>query len=273
MKILLAMGHSANNYDSKTSDPGSIGADGQKEAYRNHQMAHNLASYLVGNYDVDVDVLPEKDIKGTRVIKNRKGYDYALSIHFNAIGGHNATGTECLYIRRLDSATKIVNVVSNALQIRNRGAKKDVRGLYMLNIGFDNLVEICFHDNPNDLASYNNHQTELISGLGKCIAEINGLSGRKAPVVSAYNLTRSLYYKLDSKKKIVIHGDDVKALQNILNKLGFTDAKGKRLVADGFFGSKTSEAVIKMQTKYKIGIDGIVGGQSARALKWTYKGA
>lgn len=50
-------------------------------------------------------------------------------------------------------------------------------------------------------------------------------------------------------------GNDVKALQSELNKLGYG------LSADGIYGPKTRAAVVRFQKKYKLGVDGLAGKQ------------
>lgn len=57
-------------------------------------------------------------------------------------------------------------------------------------------------------------------------------------------------------------GDDVKDLQNRLNKLGYDCGK-----ADGKFGNNTRKGVIAFQKAAKIGVDGKFGAKSFAALK------
>ena len=52
-------------------------------------------------------------------------------------------------------------------------------------------------------------------------------------------------------------GVDVKELQQNLTKLGFNIG-----TADGIFGNKTEDAVLKFQQKYGLAIDGVVGPQT-----------
>jgi peptidoglycan hydrolase-like protein with peptidoglycan-binding domain len=56
-------------------------------------------------------------------------------------------------------------------------------------------------------------------------------------------------------------GDDVKAMQTTLNKLGFT------LVADGIFGEKTHNAIITMQTIFGYDADGMAGPATLKLLE------
>lgn len=163
MKILLSAGHGG-------TDSGSIGADNGKEKDRTLTLANKVASYLK-NAGHTVTVNTEKNSSGTWRFNNRNGYDYALSIHFNAFNG-SATGTECWYKGTQKKAGDLSSKVASVLGVNNRGAKSTTT-LYMMNIGFDNLIEICFHDNKSDLEKYNAN----IDKVAKAIADvINGSS-------------------------------------------------------------------------------------------------
>lgn len=163
MKILLSAGHGG-------TDGGSIGVDKGKEKDRTIDLANRVATYLK-NAGHNVTVNQEKTSSGAWCFKNRNGYDYALSIHFNAFNG-TATGTECLYKTSLGKAQELSKAVADILGIKNRGAKQRT-DLYMMNIGFDNLIEVCFHDNGSDLSAYNANKDKV----AQVIAEtINGKS-------------------------------------------------------------------------------------------------
>lgn len=62
--------------------------------------------------------------------------------------------------------------------------------------------------------------------------------------------------------KMGCSGDDVKRLQETLNKLGF-----KCGTPDGIFGAKTKTAVMVFQSAYGLKADGIVGTQTRTALQ------
>ena len=161
MKILLSAGHGG-------TDGGSTGADNGKEKDRTWTLTNKVATYL-RNAGHNVTVNTEKTSNGSWRFKNRSGYDFALSIHFNAFDG-TATGTECWYKGTQKKASTLSSAVANVLEIKNRGAKATTT-LYMMNIGFDNLLEVCFHDNSNDLNKYNAN----IDKVAKAIADtING---------------------------------------------------------------------------------------------------
>lgn len=63
-------------------------------------------------------------------------------------------------------------------------------------------------------------------------------------------------------------GQDVRQLQERLNALGYTDANGQPLSADGEFGQKTKEAVEAFQRDHDgLTVDGIAGPDTFSALK------
>lgn len=180
MKILLSAGHGG-------TDSGSIGSDKGKEKDRTINLANKVASYL-RNAGHTVTVNTEKTSNGSWRFKNRSGYDFALSIHFNAFDG-TATGTECWYKGTQKKASTLSSAVANVLGIKNRGAKATTT-LYMMNIGFDNLLEVCFHDNSNDLNKYNAN----IDKVAKAIADtINGGSTGGSTSSSSNNNSTSSY--------------------------------------------------------------------------------
>ncbi|MFK2904365.1 peptidoglycan-binding protein [Dyella ginsengisoli] len=63
------------------------------------------------------------------------------------------------------------------------------------------------------------------------------------------------------------HGHAVVALQTELAQLGFTDSHGHRIKHDGDFGPSTRFAVETFQRKHSLKADGIVGHDTAEALK------
>lgn len=189
MKILLSAGHGG-------TDGGSTGADNGKEKDRTWTLTNKVATYL-RNAGHNVTVNTEKTSNGSWRFKSRSGYDFALSIHFNAFDG-TATGTECLYKGTKKKADELSSAVASAIGVRNRGAKSRPN-LYMMNIGFDNLIEVCFHDNSNDLNKYN----VAVDKVAKAIADVvNGVkisTSNTKPVSS--NVTGKITYQSYDNKK------------------------------------------------------------------------
>lgn len=187
MKILLSAGHGGK-------DVGSIGADKGYEKDRTLDLA-NLIAIKLRSVGHDVTVNQEKNSNGNWSLKNRNGYDYSLSIHFNAFNG-NATGVECLYKNKDGKATELSKKVASVLGLKNRGAKKRT-DLYMLNIGFDNLIEVCFHDNQNDLAAYNKKKNEVANIIAEVINGSEIVSNSK---VTTKDEKINVYYRVKTQK-------------------------------------------------------------------------
>lgn len=61
-------------------------------------------------------------------------------------------------------------------------------------------------------------------------------------------------------------GSNVKSLQQKLNKVGITDANGKKLEEDGSFGDNTLYAVKAFQKKYGLEVDGLAGKDTISKL-------
>lgn len=178
MHILLSAGHGG-------IDSGSIGSDKGKEKERTMELV-NLVANKLRNMGCTVTTKQEKNWLGW-TSSNRNGYNYALSIHFNSFN-ESATGTECFYKNSVGKASDLAKVVSNAMGIKNRGAKQ-TENLRMLNIGFDNLLEICFHDNPNDLSKYNANKDAVATAIANAITggkTVNTATTTSKPSNSTY---------------------------------------------------------------------------------------
>lgn len=67
------------------------------------------------------------------------------------------------------------------------------------------------------------------------------------------------------------HGAEVLKLQQTLQQLGYKDAKGNELNADGAYGQRTGEAVKAFQRAHALQEDGVVGGDTLKALKQAEK--
>ena len=230
MKILLSAGHGG-------TDSGSIGADNGKEKDRTLNLTNKVANYL-RNAGHSVTVNTEKTSSGAWRFKNRSGYDFALSIHFNAFNG-TATGTECWYKGTQKKAGDLSSKVANVLGIKNRGAKATTT-LYMMNIGFDNLIEVCFHDNKSDLDKYN----AKIDEVAKAIADvINGSSTPSSGSSSSSSSSSSAGYTGDITYQ---SWDNVKNewLPEVVN---YSDYAGNFGNAMGGLRAKCKYGEIKMQ--------------------------
>ena len=75
------------------------------------------------------------------------------------------------------------------------------------------------------------------------------------------NINELLNRKFDDLLRIGSKGNDVKEIQELLNKHGYD------LLSDGIFGQLTEQAVRDFQYKNKLTVDGIVGPKTIAALK------
>lgn len=67
------------------------------------------------------------------------------------------------------------------------------------------------------------------------------------------------------------HGAEVLKVQQTLQQLGYRDAKGNELNSDGAYGQRTGEAVKAFQRAHGLQDDGVVGGDTLKALKQAEK--
>ena len=212
MNILLSTGHG-------NIDGGSIGYDKGKEKDRTKELG-NLVAAKLREAGHTVTVMEEKTYNSNWNIKNRNGYEYAVSIHFNAFNG-NATGTEVLYKNSLGKAPELSKRIANVLGIKDRGAKKRT-DLYMMNIGFDCLIETCFHDNKGDLEAYNGRKNEVATTIAEVI---NG--GSIAPKPASKSVTEIAKEVIAGKwgngvvrkTKLTEAGYDYNTIQRLVNDI------------------------------------------------------
>lgn len=187
MKIAIRGGHSLD----------VRGAHGiVDEVTEDRKIYAKVAEYLKQLGHSVLDVTPTysrtsaKDLSTAVNKANAWGADYFCSVHINAGGGH---GVEVLYIssKGKEYADRIVKKIA-ALGFTNRGAKKDVRGLYEFKHvkAPNNIIECFFCDSKDDVALYNKLGIEKIA---KAIAE--GITGQtvQAPKPAPKAETNTIY--------------------------------------------------------------------------------
>jgi len=216
-------------------NPQSQGANGiVNEIIEDRKILASTNKWLkIDNQEV-TDVTPgncvsAEDLKyGVDQAKLHKA-DIFASIHLNAGGGK---GAEVLYSLASTQGKELATRVSNSiakLGFVNRGAKIDSRGLYELRrTPMPAIIIECFFcDSKIDVELYNKVGADK---LGKAIAE--GIVGHeiKEPVIEP-----KINYVLETQK--------------FLNKLGITDYDNKKLIEDGFTGTRTRTALNKLVLK------------------------
>ena len=88
-----------------------------------------------------------------------------------------------------------------------------------------------------------------------------GLATWNALFSSSSNSTGSSYTRLLKLTSPLMYGEDIKAVQNKLNSLGFNCG-----TADGYYGNATKNAVISFQSAKGIDTDGVVGPTTWKLL-------
>lgn len=198
MKILIMAGHSQNGY------PGSGASKYINESNETRRLGPKVVQYLKA-VGVDADYIQHDKPRTSNYLKeqvtkanNMGTYDCVVQLHFNAGSSDpngNTTGTETYYA---SSKGKVFSDRVNAklsTLFKDRGSKKDTRGLYWLKYTKcpSILIEVCFVDDKDDSRIYLNN----IDKVAKLIAE--GLSNKS---VAAQATDDSF------KVKVIYDGED-----------------------------------------------------------------
>lgn len=185
MKILLISGHG-------NGDPGAVSRiDGI--CYREYEQTRRVTEALkkaLSPY-CEADIYPTSHnayhdyhagvLTSTAKFKN---YDYVLEVHFNAISASGydgkTKGVEC-YVTRGEKGTGVENLICKkvaAVGLRNRGVKR--YNYAVINTAKKNgvssaLLEVCFIDDPDDMAVYLKRFDDIVNAIANGIAEGFGL--------------------------------------------------------------------------------------------------
>ena len=181
MKLLLIAGHGAG-------DPGAVG-NGFQEATETRKVVAALAQALEGCCDVDTyptDRNAYSDYKARQLTKTAQfaRYDYVLEIHFNAIKTSTADGktkgVEC-YVTTAEPSTAVEQAMVAAIAavgLTNRGVKRNNWAVInqARKAGTSSaLLEICFIDDPDDMAVYAAKQSDIVEAIAMSIIDGFGL--------------------------------------------------------------------------------------------------
>jgi hypothetical protein len=186
MKILIMAGHSQNGY------PGSGASKYINESNETRRLGPKVVQYLKA-VGIDADYIQHDKPRTSSYLKeqvtkanNMGTYDCVVQLHFNAGSSDpnsNTTGTETYYASSKGKAfSDRVNAKLSTL-FKDRGSKKDTRGLYWLKYTKcpSILIEVCFVDDKDDSRIYLNN----IDKVAKLIAE--GLSNKSVAAGTVEN--------------------------------------------------------------------------------------
>lgn len=213
-KILIMAGHSQNGY---------LGSGASKyinESNETRRLGPKIAANLKSlGFDVDYiqhDKPRTKNYLKEQVSKaNSMGtYDCVVQIHFNAGSSdpnRNTTGTETYYTSNKGKVySDRVNAKLSTL-FKDRGSKKDTRGLYWLkNTRCPAiLIEVCFVDDKDDANIYLNNIDKVAQLIAEGIAGENIKSNKPTDsfkVKVTYNGKDGLNIRKDASSKSDIVG-------------------------------------------------------------------
>ena len=152
------------------SDPGAIGVNGRREAIETMHF-RDLVNTELRRLGKTVVQDNDNETLGQYLGRiNPTDKDVVVEPHFNAFNG-KATGVEVLVPNDANDRSKamakeLVDGFARIMGIANRGVKTEsqsARGrlALMRKQGAVALIEICFIDNPNDMAAYDRNKGNL----------------------------------------------------------------------------------------------------------------
>lgn len=181
MKLLLIAGHGAG-------DPGAVG-NGYQEAVETRKMVAALAQALEGccdvaTYPTDRNAYADYNAGQLNATAQFAQYDYVLEIHFNAVKASTADGktkgVEC-YVTTAEPGTAVEQAMVKAIAavgLTNRGVQRcnwAVINQARKAGASSALLEICFIDDPDDMALYVAKQSAIVEAIAMSIIDGFGL--------------------------------------------------------------------------------------------------
>ena len=228
MKLLLIAGHGAG-------DPGAVG-NGFQEATETRKVVAALAQALEGCCDVDTYPTSRNayaDYKAGQLTKTAQfaQYDYVLEIHFNAVKASTADGktkgVEC-YVTTAEPGTAVEQAMVAAIAavgLTNRGVKRnnwDVIQQARKAGTSSALLEICFIDDPDDMAVYAAKQSDIVEAIAMSIIDGFGLQ-RPEPEQEETMTGKEIYDALNAYTATVPVPDWAKKELEEAKAVGITD--------------------------------------------------
>ncbi|WP_300887411.1 peptidoglycan-binding protein [uncultured Clostridium sp.] len=250
-KIFIDPGHGG-------SDPGASG-NGLDEKNVVLSISKKIGNILVSKgfevrFSRSTDIAVSLSDRSAQA--NAWGADLFVSIHCNSATASSANGTECYTHPTVNSSTKLLSknmasALANRLGLTNRGHKEANFAVLRLSNMPSILIETAFINNSGDANKLKTREDEFASVIANQIANtsIDGSTGG-----SSNGNTSSEYSRDLEVTSPLMYGEDVRAVQNKLNSLGFNCG-----TPDGYYGNDTKNAVIKLQMAFGITADGIVG--------------
>ena len=250
-KVFIDPGHGG-------TDPGASG-NGLYEKEVVLSIAKKVGNILISKgFDVEFSRSTDTyvSLSDRAAQANAWDADLFVSIHCNSATSSSANGTECYTSPTSNTSTKslsknMASALASKLALTNRGHKEANFAVLRLSNMPSILIETAFINNANDANKLKTRENDFASVIANQIANtsIDSSTGGSSNGNTSAEYSRNL--KVTSP---LMYGEDIKAVQNKLNSLGFNCG-----TADGYYGNDTKNAVINLQNTFGITADGIVG--------------
>ncbi|MBR2365899.1 MAG: N-acetylmuramoyl-L-alanine amidase [Oscillospiraceae bacterium] len=188
MKILLIAGHGAGDAGAVST----INGVKYREAEETRVVVGLIADELRNRFNAEVGIYNTardafKDASAGFLSTAVKGYDYVCEVHFNAIRADHANGKTKgveVYVTNAERSIGVELQICRklaALGLTNRGVKRKdfdvIKTAKKVGVSAA-LVEVCFLDDPDDMAVYLKDKRAVARAIADGIAEGFGLSAR-----------------------------------------------------------------------------------------------
>ena len=268
-KIAIYAGHGG-------ADSGAVGQSGELEKDYTLRIATSAINALnASGYDTITNRTSDvsRDIAADADAANSVGVDYVAEIHLNSNSGTPATGTEVFYSitggKGQQLAQNILNEIT-ALGYKSRGIKtkkgasgRDYFGIIRRTTAPAVLIEVCFINNPDDMARLDCEAAGRAIASG--IMKMYGGAGDNQESGTGGGSNSQLG-----------SGDGV--IRNIQSAMN--DRYGCGIAVDGIYGAKTKKALVTgLQTELNaqygrgLAVDGIFGSKTKAACVTVRKNA
>jgi hypothetical protein len=175
---------------------------------------------------------------------NRLGATLVLDIHTDAGGGRGCTG---IYksVKGKAFIQKVYDRVSALTPSDDRGVVQRTNlGILNQTDGTAGLIELMFHDSPEDVTFFLSHKEEFAVAVARGICDYFNVELPYAGIGAVVPATPVVKPVVSNS-----HVDFVKALQKECNVQGVKDINGNSIKVDGIAGNHTLEALGKIILK------------------------
>lgn len=184
---------------------------GGNEEYYMNLVADAMEPYLAASGIEFVRNTPDMTAASSIAASNSGNYDLHLALHSNAVGSGNPTvrGTDVYYYPSSVNGKRFAEIAANNLQLIYPlpGRVKTVPTTRLGEVARTKapgvLIELAYHDNPDDANWIRNNINEIARNLVMSLAEYFGIPfNQPQPIRTAYVSTKGSNLNIRSKPDI-----------------------------------------------------------------------